>query len=134
MKYQKLFAEASLPDPKNFQGDYAVKYVHALLPADIRFFGHKKHLPPDISIQGGGFNCFLELIKLGTFRIETGPSVLGDGMEVMKIIYDDPSNPQALKWLTDEVREVRPGFHICRGIYTIMGKPLNIMYFTLEQL
>jgi len=128
-----MFAKAGVPDLDEFKGDYAVKTVSAYFPA-FRLLGHRKHFPSGIIKEGGGYNCFLDRIKLGIFRIEISGSMLGDGLEVMKIIYDAPVNPFFLKLLTDEVREVRPGYYICRGIYNIFGKPTNIMYFTLEQL
>ena len=132
MNYKERFENARVPDVGDFSGKYAVKLVVPLIPA-IRFFGHFKFFP-NLAAGEKGYNCFLGLVKLGAFRMERGPSTLPDGLDVMKIIYDDPSNPLPLRLLTDEVREERPGFYFCRGAFNILGKIKNIMYFTLEKL
>jgi len=131
VNYKERFAKATVPDIKDFHGKYAVKLVVPLIP-DIRFFGHFKFFP-NLAAGEKGYNCFLGLVKIGAFRMERGTSSL-DGQDVLKIIYDDPSNPLPLKLLTDEVREERPGFYFCRGAYNILGKVINIMYFTVEKM
>ena len=132
MNCKNIFRNASIPKPENFHGEYAVKLITPFLP-DLRFFGHKKHIPDGGASQGGGTNVFLDRVKLGNFRMATDTSDY-DGLEVTKIIYDHPANPFFLRRLTDEVREVNPGYFMCRGIYNLAGKPVRIMYFTLTKL
>ena len=132
MDCQRVFSDAGIPMPEDFRGEYAVKLIVPLLPA-LRFLGHKKNIPASGIEQGGGTNVFLNRVKLGNFRMATGLSAY-DGLEVIKIIYDHPANPIFLRLLTDEVREVSPGYYMCRGIYNIAGKPVRIMYFTLTKL
>jgi hypothetical protein len=127
-----MFSNAGVPKPEDFLGEYAVKLVVPFLP-DLRFFGHKKHIPDAGVEQGGGTNVFLNRVKVGNFRMAAGMSAY-DGLEVAKIIYDHPANPVFMRPLTDEIREVEPGYYMCRGIYNIAGKPLLIMYFTLTKI
>ncbi|MFA6032853.1 MAG: hypothetical protein WC889_08150 [Myxococcota bacterium] len=131
MNYRERFEAARVPDAGEFSGRYAVSLSVPLMKR-IRFFGHFKSFPDGDGDRG--FNCFLGLIRIGAFRLERGASTMPDGLEVMKIIYDDRSNPLPLRMLTDEVREERPGFCFCRGVVDILGKPVVVMYFTLEKL
>ena len=131
MKYKKRFEASGVPKIEDFSGRYAVRLVMPVVP-DIRFFGHFKFVP-DLGAGERGWNSFWGGIRLGAFRMERGKSSL-DGLEVVKIIYDDPSNPFFLKVLTDEVREERPGFYFCRGVFDVAGKPVIGMYFTMEKL
>jgi hypothetical protein len=131
MKFKDRFAACTVPEIGDFRGEYAVKLVAPLLPG-IRFFGHFKSVPEDFE-KSKGFNCFLRLVKIGAFRMERGPSIL-DGQEVVKILYDGPGNPPLLGRLIDEVRQECPGFYFCRGVTEVFGKPVIIMYFTMEKL
>jgi hypothetical protein len=133
MDHELVFKHAKVPDPDDLQGYYAVKLVTSWTP-DIRFFGQKKYFPQNVAREGGGYNYLFDRIRLGNFRIEVGPSAFGDGLQVMKIIYDHPSNPGILSRLTDEVRQVGTGYYFCRGIYDFFGRPKNVMYFTLTKL
>ena len=129
-----MFERATVPDVDDLLGEYAVHLVTPFLPP-LRFFGHKKQVPPRVSENGGGKNALVGgMIRLGDFHVERGPSSLGDGLEVLKIIYDAPKSPKLLQWLTDEVREYRKGYYICRGVYNLFGRPTLIMYFTLTKL
>jgi hypothetical protein len=132
MDCKRIFSNARTPKPENFSGEYAVKLVVPFLP-DLRFLGHKKHIPDAGVEQGGGTNVFLNRVRLGNFRMATEMSAY-DGLEVTKIIYDHPANPIFMRPLTDEIREVNPGYYLCRGIYSIVGKPVLIMYFTLTKI
>ena len=132
MDCKRIFSNASIPKQEDFRGEYAVKLITPFLP-DLRFLGHKKHIPDTGAEQGGGTNVFLNRVKLGNFRMATEMSAY-DGLEVTKIIYDHSANPFFLRRLTDEIREVNPGFYMCRGIYNIVGKPVRIMYFTLTKI
>jgi hypothetical protein len=132
MTWEERFRQAKVPKVRSLRGDYAVSLVVPVLEG-IRFFGHTKHFPADAA-KGGGYNCFLGRIRIGPFRVARGKSVLGDGLEVLKIIYGPADNPLLLHRLSDEVREERPGFYFCRGILALFGRQAKIMYFTLEKL
>ncbi|HUU02681.1 MAG TPA: hypothetical protein VM425_14675 [Myxococcota bacterium] len=133
MSYADRFEQCQVPEVDDLHGFYAVKLVVPLVP-DIRFFRHKKYFPGSDDHSDRGYNCFLGHIKIGAFRLERDRSDLADGLDVVKIIYDDPTNPGFLQRLTDEVREERGGCYFCRGVYDIFGRPTNVMYFTLTKL
>lgn len=133
MGYADIFKNAKTPKVKDLKGEFTVKLAVPYLP-QIQFAGHQKVFPTNVSTKGGGINQFLGgLIKLGNFRIQPGPSELGDGLNVMKILYNHPDNPFFLKLLTDEIREVKPGYYLGRGILDIFGKKMNSFYFTVTK-
>lgn len=132
MNYKKLFKIGELPKVRDLKGSYIVRLAPPILPP-IRLAGHQKYFPDHVASQGGGFNRFLGLLKLGNFRIELGNSELSDGLTVLKIIYDHPKNPFFLRLLTDEIREIKPGHYLGRGIVNILGIKFNIFYFTVTK-
>lgn len=132
MKTKKIFARATVPDPEEFNGLYQVRLLAPLLPS-IRFFGHCKFFPVDAAARGGGYNRFFGFLKIGNFRMERGASETGDGEEVLKIIYDDRSNPFYLRPLVDELKKTGENSYIGRGIYRIGRKKRNIFYFTVRR-
>ena len=129
MSLREDFRLGTVPDIRDFKGDFVVKLITDGLPA-IRFFGHTKYFSYSIT-ENKGYNRFLRFIEVGRFRMETGQSDLPDGLEVLKIIYDPPGNPFFMRPLVDELRQICPGTYLGRGIYSIAGKKMNIFYFTV---
>ena len=127
------FAAGSTPSATELKGYFAVRLVTGILP-DIRFFSHCKFFPEDVAVKGGGFNEFLGLIKIGNFITEQTLSILGDGQQVLRINYNRPGNPFWLKGLNDELKMLRPGFYLGRGVFRLGSYALNTFYFTVERI
>jgi hypothetical protein len=130
---KRAFASGSVPEATELNGYYAVRLVTGLLP-DIRFFSHCKFFPADVAVQGGGFNEFLGLIKIGNFITESAVSILGDGQQVLRINYNRPGNPFWLKGLNDELKKLEEGFYLGRGVYRLGPFAVNTFYFSVERI
>jgi len=132
LRLKEDFERASTPDPTELRGYFEVRLVTGILP-DIRFFSHRKFFPEDVESQGGGYNEFLGLIRIGNFKIEVADSILGDGQTVLRVNYNRQGNPFWLKPLNDELKKIRDGYYLGRGIYSIGGYAFNTFYFSLEK-
>lgn len=132
MNNNTVFSRATVPELDEFEGLYRVRLLPPLLPS-IRFFGHCKFFPADAAARGGGYNRFFGFLRIGNFRMERGASETGDGEQVVRIIYDDRSNPFYLRPLVDELKKTGEDSYIGRGIYRIGGKKINIFYFTVRK-
>ncbi|MDD5711423.1 MAG: hypothetical protein PHY31_01545 [Smithellaceae bacterium] len=130
---KKVFATGATPTPAEMRGHFAVRLVTGLLP-EVRFFGHRKFFPESVEYSGGGYNEFLGSLRVGDFRIEVGPSVLGDGENILRINYNRPGNPFWLRPLNDELKRIREGYYLGRGVYALGGRAFKVMYFSLERL
>lgn len=128
------FAAALTPDPGELRGYYAVKLVTGVLP-DIRFFRHRKFFPDNVEEPHGpgGFNEFLGRIRIGSFKIAVSDSILGDGQKVLRITYNRTGNPFWLKPLNDELKQVRDGYYLGRGVFALCGVVFNSFYFSVER-
>ncbi|MBW1988078.1 MAG: hypothetical protein JRI97_00890 [Deltaproteobacteria bacterium] len=133
LELKRRFAEGETPDINSIKGRYAVRLVTGLLP-DIRFFGHSKFFPPDVTATGGGYNEFLGHVRLGNFRLEQQRSILPDQEKVALINYDRPGNPLPLKILKDELKEVGRDNYLGRGVFKLGPVKFKAFYFTLEKL
>ena len=132
---KKKFSDSPAPDPVEFQGYYAVRLLTGFLPP-LRFFGHRKFFPVDVACPApgsGGFNEFLNRIRIGCFKIESGDSILGDGQRVLRINYDRPGNPFWLRPLNDELKKTGDGCYLGRGVLRLFGVPFNSFYFSVER-
>lgn len=130
---KEAFAGGMTPASTELNGYYAVRLVTGILP-DIRFFSHCKFFPDDVAAKGGGFNEFLGRIRIGDFITEQAQSILGDGQQVLRINYDRAGNPFWLKPLNDELKMLRPGFYLGRGVFRLGSLPLNTFYFSVERI
>jgi len=131
LELKQEFINASTPETDELQGHYAVRLVTGFLPG-IRFFSHRKFFPDDVALKRGGYNEFLGRIRIGNFKIEPAKSILGDGQQVMRVNYNGPGNPFWLRPLNDELKKVREGYYLGRGIYIVAGRAFNTFYFSLE--
>lgn len=134
MSLKEKFKAAQVPDPWELRGYYEVRLVTSILPA-IRFFGHRKYFPHDAAIENcgrGGYNEFFGKIRIGSFKIDRGLSMLGDGQEVLRIIYNRKGNIFVLRILTDEVKRLGPGEYLGRGVIRIGRLVFNSFYFSLK--
>ncbi|MBN2078439.1 MAG: hypothetical protein JW838_05705 [Spirochaetes bacterium] len=134
MSLKEQFRAAAVPDPSELRGSYEVRLVTRFLPA-IRFFGHRKFFPDDTAIENGGlggYNEFFGRIRIGSFKIDRGLSMLGDGQEVLRIIYNRKGNNFFLRILTDEVKRLGPGEYLGRGVISMGRLVFNSFYFSLK--
>lgn len=134
MGLKERFRAAAVPDPSELRGHYEVRLVTRLLPS-IRFFGHRKFFPGDAAVENGGpggYNEFLGRIRVGNFKIDRGLSILGDGQEVLRIIYNRKGNNFILRILTDEVKRLGPGEYLGRGVIRVGRLVCNSFYFSLK--
>jgi hypothetical protein len=110
---------------------YPVYLVAPLIP-HIRFFRHCKYFEK-INDRITGYNQFLGLLKIARFRVETGNSLSDQNMEVIRIVYDHPSNPFFVRLLVDEIRQVGPDEYLGQGMYRIMGKAFRAFWFLIKR-
>ncbi|MEA2101201.1 MAG: hypothetical protein U9P80_01335 [Thermodesulfobacteriota bacterium] len=129
------FAAGTTPDPSDLRGYYAVKLITGILP-DIRFFSHRKFFPPNVEEREGtgGYNEFLGLIRIGNFKIGVIDSILGDGQKVLRVNYNREGNPFWVRPLNDELKKIRDGYYLGRGIFDIGGHIFNTFYFSIEKM
>ncbi len=129
------FASGTTPDPGALRGYYSVKWVTGIFPP-VRFFGHRKFFPEEVEAPEkgpGGFNEFLGKIRIGSFKISVQESILGDGQKVLLINYNRKGNPFWLRPLNDELKEIRKGYYLGRGVLKIFGFVFSSFYFSVEK-
>jgi hypothetical protein len=127
------FRAGAAPVDAVIDGVWAVRAWLGPLP-EFRAFGHCK----EFRREGGrivGNNRFLGGLRLGYFYLDHGISALGDGLDVIKIVYDVPRNPPPMRWLTDEVRFVADDELLGRGVMQIPGlqQPRQVFWFTVRR-
>ncbi len=135
MRLKEQFAQGETPESKELRGYYDVSLVTGLLP-EIRFFGHRKFFPDDVDQENespGGYNEFLGFIRIGSFKISVMDSILGDGQKVLHINYNRKGNSYLVRPLNDELKRVRDGYYLGRGIFDILGFKFNSFYFSVKR-
>jgi hypothetical protein len=128
------FRAGTAPTDAVIDGVWAVRAWLGPLPA-FRAFGHcKEFRRGDGKIVGN--NRFLGGLRTGHFYVDHGISALGDGLEVIKIVYDVPRNPPVMRWLTDEVRFVGENELLGRGVMQLPGarQPIQVFWFSVRRL
>ncbi len=131
MPLERDFVEARAGEPDALLGDHAVHLVSDLLPVPLRFFGHTKVFRRE-GDRIVGSNRFLGgLVETGRFRVEKGTA--SDGVEVTRIVYDDARNPFFMRPLTDEVKRVRDGRWLGRGVFRVGPLTHRAFWFTVSR-
>ncbi len=135
MGLKDIFSQGQTPDPAELRGYYTVRLVTGLLP-DLRFLGHRKFFPDSVDREDsarGGYNEFLGRVRIGSFKIDSGDSALGDGQRVLRINYNRPGNPFWLRPLNDELKRLQEGYYLGRGVFVVGGRAFNSFYFSVER-
>jgi len=129
--YGRKFREGWVPDALDLEGKYRVYMVAPLLPR-VRFFLQKKVFD---GLKGHitGCNEFLHFIRFARFRVEKGKSLSDTDLDVIRIIYDDPTNPFFIRPLVDEVRQIGPDEFLGQGMFTILGKSVWAFWFLVRK-
>ncbi len=123
------------PGIDELRGYYEVRLVTGFLPG-IRFFGHRKFFPDDVSLENGGsggYNEFLGFLRIGSFKIGVKDSVLGDGQLVLHINYNRKGNCFLVRPLNDELKRTGEGRYLGRGIFRFGKLAFNSFYFTVTR-
>jgi hypothetical protein len=131
MSYREKFRNGWVPEKLDLKGTYPVYLLAPLLP-DIRFFRHCKYFEK-INDRITGYNQFLGFLKIARFRVETGKSLSDPHLEVIRIVYDHPSNPIFIRLLVDEIRQVGPDEYLGQGMFRILGKPFRAFWFSVKK-
>ena len=131
MSYRERFRNGWVPEKVDLQGKYSVHLVAPLLP-DIRFLRQCKCFEK-VNDRITGFNEFLGLLKIARFRVEKGKSLSDPDLDVIRIVYDHPSNPFFVRLLVDEVRQVGPDEYLGQGMFTVLGKALWAFWFSVKK-
>jgi hypothetical protein len=128
------FRAGTAPKDAAIVGVWAVRAWFGPLPS-FRAFGHCKEFRREGSSIVGN-NRFLGGLQTGHFYLDHGISNLGDGLEVIKIVYNVPRNPPVMRWLTDEVRFVADNELLGRGVMQLPGitQPIQVFWFTVRRL
>jgi hypothetical protein len=132
MSYRERFRSGWVPETLDLGGRYAVALVGPLLP-ELRFFKQCKCFEK-VNDRITGYNEFLGFIKVARFRVEKGGSLADPSLEVIRIVYDHPSNPAIVRRLVDEIRQVGPGEYLGQGMYRILGKPRWAFWFSVRKI
>jgi hypothetical protein len=133
MSLKEEFSRGATPRENELRGYYEVRLVTGILP-DIRFFGHRKFFPDDVGVENGGpggFNEFLGRIRVGSFKVGTRDSVLGDGQRILWINYDRKGNGFLLRPLNDELKRTGDGRYLGRGVFRFGTLAFNSFYFSV---
>jgi len=129
--YKEMFQRGWVPESLDLDGKYAVYMVGPFLPR-IRFFRQCK-----VFEKAGeritGVNEFLGLLRVAKFRVEKGKSLNDPGLDVVRIVYDDPTNPAIVRPLVDEVRQVGRDEFLGQGMYQVLGKAIWAFWFLVRK-
>jgi hypothetical protein len=127
MRSRDMFESGTAPREGELSGEYMVKLVLPFF--QVRFLGHTKIFP-----SGGmmGCNRFLGFLRIARFTVSYGSRDGAGGPA--SIVYDHPQNLFFVRRLTDVVRRAGDGAYIGKGLYRILGKRINIFYFTLNRI
>jgi len=129
--YGKKFRDGWVPETLELEGKYRVYMVAPLLPR-MRFFLQKKVFER-LAGRIGGCNEFLHFLRVAKFRVEKGRSLSDPGLEVIRIVYDDPSNPFFVRPLVDEVRQIGPDTYLGQGMFTALGRSFWAFWFLVQK-
>jgi len=129
--YGKKFRDGWVPDALDLEGKYRVYMVAPFLPR-MRFFLQKKVFQKRRDGLGG-CNEFLHVLRVAKFRVEKGKSLLDPGLDVIRIVYDDPSNPFFVRPLVDEVRQIGPDVYLGQGMFTVLGRSFWAFWFLVKK-
>ncbi len=132
LSYKQRFRNGWVPETLDLRGRYAVALVGPMLP-ELRFFRQCKCFEM-INDRITGYNEFLGFIKVARFRVEKGPSLADPNLEVIRIIYDHPSNPAVVRRLVDEVRQIGPDEYLGQGMYQLLGRSFWVFWFTVKKI
>jgi hypothetical protein len=129
--YGKKFRDGWVPEPLDLDGKYRVYLVAPLLPR-MRVLLQRKVFE---NLQGGitGINEFLHFIHVAKFRVEKGKSLSDADLDVIRIVYDDPSNPFFVRPLVDEIRQIGPEEFLGQGMFTVFGRVVWAFWFLVRK-
>ncbi len=85
--------------------------------------------------KGKGSNYWLRDqngIDLVAFDTLIAPALDGSG-DVLQLDYDVDRNPRVARRITGEVKRVADGLYLARMNYRIVGRVIELLYFTLEK-
>ena len=131
MSYREKFRNGWVPEKLELEGKYKVYLVAPIIP-DIRFLRQCKCFKK-INNSIMGHNEFLGFLKIARFRVEKGKSLSDPDLEVIRIVYDHPSNPFFIQPLVDEIRQVGPNEYLGQGMYQILGKAFWAFWFKVKK-
>jgi len=129
--YGEMFRRGWVPETLDLDGKYSVYLVGPFLPR-LRFLRQCKVFEK----TGGGIrgaNEFLGLIRVAKFRVEKGKSLADPGLDVIRIVYDDPANPLLVRPLVDEIRQVGRDEFLGQGMYRVLGKAFWAFWFLVTR-
>ena len=128
--YKKRFREGWVPETLELDGKYAVYMVGPMLPK-LRFFRQCK-----VFMQGAeridGVNEFFGLLRFAKFRVEKGESLSDPTLDVIRIVYDNPTNPFFVRPLVDEIRQIGDDEFLGQGMYQVLGKARWAFWFLVK--
>jgi len=129
--YKERFRSGWVPEELDLDGKYAVYAVGPLMPK-IRFFRQCKVFEKGEK-RITGINEFLGLLRLAKFRVETGKSLSDPDLDVIRIVYDDPTNPFIVRPLVDEIRQIGDDEFLGQGMYQVLGKAFWAFWFLVKR-
>lgn len=86
--------------------------------------------------KGSGINIFNENGKTTQqypFKLYTGKGLADKNLEVIKIDYNLPQNPLWLRFIVDEIVEVKKDTYLGKLIVNVSLFPIALGYFELER-
>jgi hypothetical protein len=129
--YGRKFREGWVQEPLDMDGKYRVYLVAPLLPR-MRVLLQRKVFE---NLQGRitGVNEFLHFVHIAKFRVEKGKSLSDTDLDVIRIVYDDPSNPFFIRPLVDEIRQIGPEEFLGQGMFTVFGRAVWAFWFLVKK-
>jgi hypothetical protein len=129
--YQQRFRAGWVPENLALEGKFPVYMVAPFLPK-VRFFRQNKVFDKK-GASISGVNEFLGLLRVAKFRVEKGKSLSDPDLDVIRIVYDDPTNPAIVRPLVDEVRQVGKDEYLGQGMYQVFGKAVWAFWFLVKR-
>ncbi len=122
----KIFKDAEIPNPSEFQGEYFVDMLTAL--PSLKKFSHRKTFRREEN-KTIGRNILFKGKKWGHFFLEQTGGESGRSKTIIN--YDVPENSFITRRIRDEVRRAGNGAYLGRFNYIFFGKPRFLGYFSL---
>jgi hypothetical protein len=143
---ERLYGQATVPAIPDLSGDLRGRMLALVdAPAALTRLGHYlgsrawfpwrgKSFTHDSASAGGGINRVLrDRFRFFEFDTFVGPSRAGS-FDAVQLDYDSPRNPAFIRWVKDEVRELRPGLFLGQAWLALPGRRERLaLYFGLEK-
>ncbi len=124
---QHDFLQGKVPNPK-LDGIY-----HGSMGFNTSWIGKKMNAP-----ENTGINLFKDKNDVESskypFKTSVGSGLFDKNLLVLKIDYNVKGNPFWIRWIVDELVEIKPNEYLGKmNLKIIPGLPFSVLYFELKK-